>query len=176
MRDQIHVEKEKRRKAVHNINMLYPVLLYVQKKAHSAARHSTAAKGTAPHRTAPYCSTLGCWAICSRTDLSWAYIVIQQRSTWYVQTWCSSTGTYYKPQGLRWFESRCHRGKKVIPIKNRYIFETKIDQVEQEIKEKLDRSASKLDHPSSEMPGMHQPSAFSTTILVSNSIAALLVM
>ena len=42
----------------------------------------------------------------------------------------------------------------------------KIDQVEQEIVEKLDRSASnKLDRPTSEMPGMHQPSAFSTKIL-----------
>ena len=44
--------------------VLYPVLLlYVRKKAHSAARHSTAAKGTAPHRTAPHGATLRCWAI-----------------------------------------------------------------------------------------------------------------
>ena len=47
----------------------------------------------------------------------------------------------------------------------------KIDQVEQESKEKLNRSASnKLDRPTSEMPGMHQPSAFSTKIFVSKSI------
>ena len=39
--------------------------------------------------------------------------------------------------------------------------------VEQEIKEKLDRSASKIDRPTPEMPGMHQPSAFSRKILVS---------
>ena len=42
--------------------------------------------------------------------------------------------------------------------------------MEQEIKEKLERSASKLDRPTPEMPGMHQPSAFSTKILVSKSI------
>ena len=45
-----------------------------------------------------------------------------------------------------------------------YMFVTKIDQVEQEIKEKLDRSASKLDRPTSEMPGLHQPSVFSKDI------------
>ena len=50
------------------------------------------------------------------------------------------------------------------------MFGTKIDQAEQEIKEKLDRSASKLDRPTSEMPGMHQPSAFSTNILESKYI------
>ena len=38
--------------------------------------------------------------------------------------------------------------------------------MEQEIKEKLDRSVSKLDRPTSEKPGMHQPSAFSTNILL----------
>ena len=48
---------------------------------------------------------------------------------------------------------------------------TKIGQVEQEIKEKLDRSASnKLDRPTSEMPGKHQPSAFSTKIFSSKSM------
>ena len=51
------------------------------------------------------------------------------------------------------------------------IFVTKIDQVEQEIKQKLDCSASnKLDRPTSEMPGKHQPSAFSTKIFISKSI------
>ena len=44
------------------------------------------------------------------------------------------------------------------------IFSTKIDKVDQEIKEKLDRSASKLDGPTPEMPGMHQPSAFSRKV------------
>ena len=60
-------------------------------------------------------------------------------------------------------------GKNSDPHKKNdiYIFVTKIDKVEQEIKEKLDRSASKLDRPTSEMPGMHQPSAFSRIILVS---------
>ena len=43
--------------------------------------------------------------------------------------------------------------------------------MEQEIKEKLDRSASnKLDRPTSEMPGKHQPSAFSKKIFASKSI------
>ena len=43
--------------------------------------------------------------------------------------------------------------------------------MEQDIKEKLDRSASnKLECPTSEMPGKHQPSAFSTKIFVSKSI------
>ena len=41
--------------------------------------------------------------------------------------------------------------------------------MEQEIKEKLDRSASKLDRPTAEMPGMHWMSAFSINILVSQS-------
>ena len=59
----------------------------------------------------------------------------------------------------------------MIPIKKSIKFVTKIDQVEQEIKEKLDRSASKMDRPTSEMPGMHQPSAFSTKILVRKSIS-----
>ena len=54
----------------------------------------------------------------------------------------------------------------MVPIKNRYTFATKIDKVEQEIKENLDRSASKLDRTTSEMPGMHQPSAFSTKVSV----------
>ena len=73
--------KRKKKKNTQQHVLLYPVLLYVRKKAHSAARHSTAVKGTAPHRTAPHGATLRCWAIYSRTDLSWACIVIQQRST-----------------------------------------------------------------------------------------------
>ena len=56
------------------------------------AQHDTArqrrAKDTAPHGAA-----LRCWAVCSWANLSWACIVIHHRSTWYVQTWCSSTGT-----------------------------------------------------------------------------------
>ena len=71
----------KRKKNSTQQYVVNPVLLYVRKKAHSAARHSTAAKGTAPHRTAPHGATLRCWAIYSRTDLSGACIVIQQRST-----------------------------------------------------------------------------------------------
>ena len=39
----------------------------------------------------------------------------------------------------------------MIPIQKSIYFVTKIDQVEQEIKEKLGRSASKLDRPTSEM-------------------------
>ena len=80
-------KKRKRRKVAHHNNttyVLYPVLLYVRKKAHSAARHSTAAKGTAAHRTAPHGSARRYAALLgyiSRTDLSWACIVIQQRST-----------------------------------------------------------------------------------------------
>ena len=59
----------------------------------------------------------------------------------------------------------------MIPIKSRCIFVTKVDQVEQEFKEKLDCSASnKLDRPTSEMAGKHQPSAFSTKIFVSKSM------
>ena len=46
-----------------------------------------------------------------------------------------------------------------------------MDQVVQKINEKLDLSASnKLDRPTSEMPGKHHPSAFSTMIFVSKSI------
>ena len=71
VRDQIHVEKEKGRKVIHN-NTYCTRYCSVRKKAHSAAQHSTAAKGTAPHRTAPHCPALRCWAIYSRTDLSWA--------------------------------------------------------------------------------------------------------
>ena len=59
----------------------------------------------------------------------------------------------------------------MIPIKKTiYIFVTRIDQVEQQGKEKLDRSASnKLDRPTSEMPKeKHQPSALSTEIFVCN--------
>ena len=44
----------------------------VFERKHTAQRHSTATKGTAPHRTAPHGATLRCWAIYSRTDLSWA--------------------------------------------------------------------------------------------------------
>ena len=94
-RERLNTCRKKRKKTSSTQqHVLYPVLLYVRKKAHSAARHSTAAKGTAPHRAAPHGATLRCWAIYSRTDLSWACIVILQRSTrWYVQTWCS-TGMY----------------------------------------------------------------------------------
>ena len=73
--------KRKKEKSSTQQHVLYPVLLCVRKKAHSAARHSTAAKDTAPHGMAPHGATLRCWAIYSRTDLSWACIVIQQRST-----------------------------------------------------------------------------------------------
>ena len=73
--------KRRKQKSITQQHVLYPVLLYVRKKAHSAPRHSTAAKGTAPHRTAPQGATLCCWTKYSRTDLSWACIVIQQRST-----------------------------------------------------------------------------------------------
>ena len=75
---------------------------------------------------------------------------------------------------LRWFESGCHRKKKVTSIKNRYVFVTEIDQVQQEIKEKRSRSASNKPHrPTSEMPGKHQPSASSPKIFVSKSIASM---
>ena len=59
---------------------------------HSAVRHSTAAQVKARHRAALRCAAglLYSWA-----DLSWACIVIQHRNTWYEQTWCSSTGTWY---------------------------------------------------------------------------------
>ena len=51
------------------------------------------------------------------------------------------------------------------PPKKRNVFSTKIDLVEQEIREMLNRSArNKLDRPTSEMPGKHQPSAFGTEI------------
>ena len=46
-------------------HVLYPVLLYVRNKAHSAAQHSTAAKGTAPHRTAPHSSARRCAVLLS---------------------------------------------------------------------------------------------------------------
>ena len=72
--------RKRKRKSSTQQHVLYPVLLYVRTKAHSAARHSTAAKGTAPHGTAPHGATLRYWAIYSRTDVSWASIVIQQRS------------------------------------------------------------------------------------------------
>ena len=56
-------EKREREKSSTQRHVLYPVLLYFPKEAHSAARHSTAAKGTAPHHTAPHGATLRCWAI-----------------------------------------------------------------------------------------------------------------
>ena len=59
----------------------------------------------------------------------------------------------------------------MIPIKKSKYICNKIDKVEQEIKVKLDRSASKLDRPTAEMAGLHQASAFSRKILlVSKSI------
>ena len=48
--------KRKKKTSSTQKHVLYPVLLYVRKKAHSAARHSTAAKGAAPHRTALRCA------------------------------------------------------------------------------------------------------------------------
>ena len=45
--------------------------------------------------------------------------------------------------------------------------ETKTIKAEQETKEKLDRSANKLDRPTPKMPGMHQPSTLSRNKLVS---------
>ena len=72
---------------------------------------------------------------------------------------------------LRWFESRCHRKESNSPRKKRNIFVTIIVQVEHEIKEQLSRSAcNKLNRPTSEMPGKHQPSAFSTNIFISESM------
>ena len=71
-RERSNTCRKRKKKSSTQQHVLYPVLLYVRKKAHSAARHSTAArKGTAPHRTAPH-GALRCWAIHSRTDLSWA--------------------------------------------------------------------------------------------------------
>ena len=66
VKDQIHAEKEKRGKVVLRTQQhaLYPVLLYVRKKAHSAAtQHRSEGHGTAPHgsarlRTAPHGATL----------------------------------------------------------------------------------------------------------------------
>ena len=73
------------------------------------AQHDTAPRRRARHRTARLRTALSCAAaglyiyiylsVYSRSDQSWACIVVQQHSTWwYVQTWCSSM--YYKPQGL----------------------------------------------------------------------------
>ena len=44
--------KRKNKKSSTQQHVLYPVVLYVRKKAHSTAQHSTAARGTARHRTA----------------------------------------------------------------------------------------------------------------------------
>ena len=59
-------KRKKNKSSTSQQHVLQPVLLYVRKKAHSAARHSTTAKGTAAHRTAPhgsarrYAALLGC--------------------------------------------------------------------------------------------------------------------
>ena len=70
VKDQIHAEKEKRGKVVLRTQQhaLYPVLLYVRKKAHSAAtqhrseRHGTARLCTAPHGSARLRTALRCAA------------------------------------------------------------------------------------------------------------------
>ena len=83
----IRVEIEKRR-VVHN-NTYYT-------RCCSMFEISTQCS-TTQHRSEGHGATLRCWAKYSRTDLSGACIVIQQRSTWwYVPTWCSSTGMYYR--------------------------------------------------------------------------------
>ena len=79
---------------------------------------------------------------------------------------------------LRWFESGCHQKKKSDAPQNGYIY---IYLQQQNIKTyqggarnqgKLVRSAriGKLNRPTWEMPGKHQPSAFSTNIFVGKSI------
>ena len=55
-RERSNTCREIKKKKNSTQHVLYPVLLYVRKKAHSAARHSTAAKGTAPLRTALRCA------------------------------------------------------------------------------------------------------------------------
>ena len=40
---------------------------------------------------APHGAALRYWAVYSWADLSWACIVIQHRSSWYVHTWCGIT-------------------------------------------------------------------------------------
>ena len=77
-----HLKKKKKTSTRH----VCLVLLYVRKKAQrSTTQHRSAGQGTAPHGAA----LRRC--VCSWADLRWTCIVIQQRSTWYVQTWCSST-------------------------------------------------------------------------------------
>ena len=68
VKDQIHVEKEEK-KVVPGTQQ--HVLLYVRKKAHSAARHSTSAKGTR-HRTARLRTALRCAAGLYKAGLIWA--------------------------------------------------------------------------------------------------------
>ena len=48
---------------------------------HDTAPQQKARQRTVRLRTVPHGATLRCWAIYSPTDLSWACIVIQQRST-----------------------------------------------------------------------------------------------
>ena len=55
-RERSNTCRKKKKKSSTQQHVLYPVLLYVRKKAHSAARHSTAAKGTAPLRTVLRCA------------------------------------------------------------------------------------------------------------------------
>ena len=79
----IHVEIEKRRKVAHQNNTYYTRYCFMFETKHTA-HHDTAPQRRARQRTvrlrtAPHGATLRCWAICSRTDLSWACIVIQQR-------------------------------------------------------------------------------------------------
>ena len=77
--------KEKRRKVAHHNNTHYTRYCSTFERKHTA-QHDTAPQRMARQRTvrlrtALRCATLRCWAIYSRTDLSWACIVIQQRST-----------------------------------------------------------------------------------------------
>ena len=75
-RSNICRKRKKKKSSKSQQHVLYPVLLYVRKKAHSAARHSTAAKGTAAHRTAPhgsalhYAALLGYIYVCTGLDLA----------------------------------------------------------------------------------------------------------
>ena len=120
VRDQTCEEKGKRKVVPKNTYYTRYCSIYVQKKAQrSTTQYRSVGHGTAPHglRTAP---TLRCWAIYSWTGLSWACIVIQHPIFWYVQTWCSSTGTYivrgilYKGSAPRAADAaRCARARKI---------------------------------------------------------------
>ena len=61
VKDQMHVEEKKGKVVLRTQHALYPVLLYVQKKAHSAAtQHRSEGHGTAPHGPARrYAALLG---------------------------------------------------------------------------------------------------------------------